>query len=178
MTFKKITTYTCHRHETQPYFLLAYGFMLILNPSSGCFDSSVPSCVSSSVCCLFFMVCVCSYTPPVTPFREFISEIVLPYKSFSWPGFGNLSEQWAELLSISFHCLSREKDFGWVSSGRGWGSSAYLLTFCFPLRHCPNTYPKSSTVPPENRYNFSLNQRGAHGGSSKVFTTAGTNALL
>ena len=63
MTFKKITTYTCHRHETQPYFLLAYGFMLILNPSSGCFDSSVPSCVSSSVCCLFFMVCVCSYTP-------------------------------------------------------------------------------------------------------------------
>lgn len=126
---------------------------------------------------LFHGVCVFLH-PPVTPFREFISEVVLPYKSFSWPGFGNLSEQWAELLSISFHFLSRDKDFGWVSSGRGWGSSAYLLTFCFPLRHCPNTYPKSSTVPPENRYNFSLNQRGAHGGSSKVFTTAGTNALL
>ncbi|CAI9158094.1 unnamed protein product [Rangifer tarandus platyrhynchus] len=36
--------------------------------------------------------------------------------------------------------------------------------------------PNPSAIPPEKR--FSRNQGGAYGGSSEIFTTAGTNALL
>lgn len=130
---------------------------LVLNTASCCLDCSLPLGVSSSVFCLFCVACVFLH-PPVIPFCELISEVVLPYKSFSCPGFGNLSGGWAELLWGLFLFLSRAKEFAWVSSGRGWGSSAYLWTSCPPPGHCPNSYP--STIPPENRYSFSLNQGG------------------
>lgn len=138
-----ITTYPCVIAIKHYLTFLRHINMLDLNTYSYSSDNSIPSGVSSSVCCLSHGVCVLPLC------CDSILWVHLgrcsPWETFSCLAFANRPAKWAEPLLGLFRLFSRDQEFGWVSSG--WGPSAYF-PLCSSLFFPPLSILQGSDLTP------------------------------
>ena len=166
----------CHRHETQPHFLWAYGFTLILNASSGCFDSSVPSRVSSSVASFSWCVCSCTllWFLSVSLFQKLCS----PTRTSAGLALEISLSNEQNFCQSRFTSCPGIRTLAESPVGEGGGLLFIYWLFASLWGTAPTPIPSPPPFLQRTDTVFSLNQGGVYGGSCKIFTTAGTHALL